>query len=520
MGNRSYVILTSLIVALGGFLLGFDASVISGVVPFIETYFVLDKIQLGWSVSCLTAASTVAMLVSGPISNAVGRRKVLMVASALFILSAVCSALATDFWFFVISRMIGGFGVGAALIIAPMYIAEISPPNLRGSMVSFNQLTIVFGISVAYFSNYFLLDIGDNNWRWMLGVETIPALFYFIFLFVVPESPRWLAMKGFEDKAYQVMKKASGEELAKQELNKIKESIKKEEKRAKAPFVEIFKPALRLVMIIAVGIAFFQQATGINAVLYYAPVILEQTGIGRDASFAQAIIIGLTNFGFTFIAIWLIDKVGRKPLLLVGLAGMAIFLFTISFGFHQASYKLNEKGVVEIRSHIKKEADVAVRDDALAEVDRLDDIKGITYKNDKKFKNAVKGVIGDDIFAKHRNVIITNAITINGWLILIAIIGYVAFFAMAIGPIIWVLLSELFPNRVRGLAVSFAGFINSVVSFSVSFIFPWELESLGNAGTFFIYGALAFAAWIFVKFMVVETKGKSLEELENILIKK
>ncbi|MBT8086514.1 MAG: MFS transporter, partial [Gammaproteobacteria bacterium] len=225
--NTRFTVTVALIVALGGFLMGFDASVISGVVGFIEPEFGLTKIQLGWSVASLTLTATLAMMVAGPLSDRMGRRPVLKIAAALFAVSAIASAIAPNFLTLVIARMIGGFGVGAALIIAPMYIAEIAPAHLRGRMVSFNQLNIVIGISVAFFSNYLILKLGQSelawaqslrflewNWRWMLGVETLPALLYFFALMFVPESPRWLAMHGREDEALEVFERASGPEQA------------------------------------------------------------------------------------------------------------------------------------------------------------------------------------------------------------------------------------------------------------------------------------------------------------------
>ena len=222
MSNRWFVVRIALIVALGGFLMGFDASVISGVVTFIEPQFNLTELQLGFAVACLTLTATLAMMIAGPLSDTLGRRRVLFYAAVLFAISAIASAFAPTFWFLVVARMIGGFGVGASLIIAPMYIAEISPPEMRGQMVSFNQLNIVVGISVAFFTNYFILQLGQSdagwaqalmfgpyNWRWMLGLEALPAVLYFFSLFAVPESPRWLVMKGREEEALPVMIKAS-----------------------------------------------------------------------------------------------------------------------------------------------------------------------------------------------------------------------------------------------------------------------------------------------------------------------
>ncbi|NOU61964.1 sugar porter family MFS transporter [Marinifilum caeruleilacunae] len=516
--NLKYSAAVSLIVALGGFLMGFDASVISGVVKFIEPQFDLSKIQLGWAVSCLTLTATLAMMLAGPVSDRFGRRSVLKCAAALYFISALGSAIAPNFLLLVLARMIGGIGVGASLIIAPMYIAEIAPPKLRGTMVSFNQLNIVLGISVAFFTNYLILQLGKStagwaswlqfdayNWRWMLGLEAIPALLYFFLLFFVPRSPRWLAMNGLDDEALQVMTKAVGESKAKEQLVNIARSIQSSKSKERISVKELFKPSLKLVLIIGVVIAITQQITGINSVFFYAPMIFEQTGIGTDASFSQAILVGLTNLVFTLFAIWLIDKVGRKPLLVFGLFGIAVSMFVLSASFGNATYQLSEKSIAECSVFI--------------EPSQLNEMKNIVFESDIEFNNALLSSVGEQTFKEHQSEFIAKAISINPWLVLAGIIGFVASFAISIGPVMWVLFSELFPNRVRGLAISFVGLINSGVSFIVQLAFPWEQMNLGNATTFLIYGIFGALGLVFVIVMLPETKGKSLEELEVILVK-
>jgi len=518
-GNTTYTILISLIVALGGFLMGFDASVISGVVEFIEPNFDLTKIQLGWAVSCLTLTATLAMMISGPLSDKYGRKKILMYAALLFAVSAITSALATEFWFFIIARMFGGFGVGASLIIAPMYIAEISPPKMRGKLVSFNQLNIVLGISAAFFSNFLILKLGnsdiswanaiklgEHNWRWMLGIEALPAILYFISLFFVPESPRWLAINGFEDEALEIMTKASGEEAALIDIKAVKESVKTDTKKEKVSLSELFKPAMKLVLLIGVVIAILQQITGINSVFFYAPMIFEQSGIGLDASFSQAIYVGLINVVFTIVAMWLIDKIGRKPLLLIGVSGIAISMFLISWSFSSATYQLNKENIIELNEQLGN--------------DKISELEGLVFDNDIEFRAAIYNTLGNEKAQEFESQLFKTTININSLLILIGILSFVASFAISLGPVMWVLFSELFPNRLRGLAISFAGFINSAVSFSVQLVFPWELANIGNAGTFLIYGIFAAIGLIFIAGLVPETKGKSLEELEKILVKK
>jgi len=288
-------------------------------------------------------------------------------AAVFYAVSAMASAVAPNFTILVIARMLGGFGVGASLIIAPMYIAEISPPKMRGRLVSFNQLNIVLGISVAFFTNYLILQLSQsdngwvqslgidkNQWRWMLGLESLPAVLYFGFLFVVPQSPRWLLMKGRDDEALDVMKKVSTEEQALQDIKAVKASFKSASDKKKAPLSELFKPALRLILTIGIVISILQQITGINSVFFYAPMIFEQTGIGADASFSQAILVGLTNLVFTIFAILFIDRFGRKILLLFGLTGITISMLLLSWGFYNATYTLTEDGITNLPEHINR----------------------------------------------------------------------------------------------------------------------------------------------------------------------
>ncbi len=461
-----YTIRVALIVALGGFLMGFDASVISGVVGFIGPEFDLTKIQIGWAVASLTLTATLAMMVSGPLSDRFGRRPVLMVAALLFTISAFASAMAPDYLTLVLARMLGGLGVGAALIIAPMYIAEIAPADVRGRMVSFNQLNIVIGISVAYFSNYLILSLGqsdlawaqslrlgDWNWRWMLGIEALPAIVYFFALFSVPESPRWLAMRERAGEALEILTRVSGKTRAEADLSAVQQALQAEALQEKGSVKELLVPAMRLVMTIGIVIAILQQITGINSVFFYAPMIFEQSGIGTDAAFMQAVLVGIVNLVATIVAILLIDKLGRRPLMIAGLVIIASSMLLLAYGFGTA-------GV---------------------------------------------GADGE----------LTN---MSPGLILFAILSFVAGFGISLGPVMWVLFSELFPNRIRGIAISFCGLINSGVSFIVQLVFPWELEHFGPSMTFLIYGSFAIIGLVFVLRVLPETKGRSLEELQRELV--
>jgi len=516
--NTRYTITVALIVALGGFLMGFDASVISGVVKFIEPEFGLSKIELGWAVASLTLTATVAMMVAGPLSDRIGRRPVLKMAAALFSISAIASAVAPNFIALVIARMVGGFGVGAALIIAPMFIAEIAPAKLRGRMVSFNQLNIVIGISIAFFSNYLILELGqsdlswakylrldDWNWRWMLGLETLPAVIYFIALFSVPESPRWLVMQGRDADALQILESVSGEKQASADLKIVQDSLLAEAEIERVSLAQLFRPSMKLVMTIGISVAILQQITGINSVFFYAPMIFEQSGIGTDASFMQAVLVGVVNLLFTVVAILLIDKLGRRPLLGFGLAGIAICMLTLAYGFGAATYTLTGESIDGLPDSIDR-----------SQIEQLQDVR---YDSDIEFREALSTTLGTESFQSHESALVAAAIDMNSTLVLVGILGFVASFALSIGPVMWVLFSELFPNRIRGLAISFVGLINSAVSFTVQLIFPWELANIGNAGTFLIYGLFAIVGLIIVMRLLPETKGRSLEELQTLLVR-
>ncbi len=507
-----------LIVALGGFLMGFDASVISGVVGFIEVEFALTKIELGWSVSSLALTASLGMLLSGPVSDRLGRRPVLKAAAVLFAASAVATALAPNFTVFILARMVGGLGVGAALIMAPMYIAELAPPAQRGRMVSFNQLNIVIGISVAFFSNYLILTLGQSgaawsealrlgewNWRWMLAVETLPAVIYFVALHFVPESPRWLAVQGDNTQALAVLVRVTGPEQAKRDLHAVQESIEAERKLGRASFRALLQPSMRLVLTIGIAVGILQQITGINSVFFYSPMIFEQSGIGTNAAFMQAALLGLTNVVFTVLALMLIDRLGRRPLLGFGMTGIAACMLTLAYGFSAATYTLDEAAIQNLPADLDRQSLVAVSEQR--------------YESDTEFRAAISAVIGDSAFKQYESELVSEAIEVNTVLILAAILGFVASFAISIGPVMWVLFAELFPNRIRGTAISFVGLINSATAFLVTLVFPWELQTFGNATTFLIYGMLSVAGLLIMMRILPETKGRSLEELETDLVR-
>jgi MFS transporter, SP family, arabinose:H+ symporter len=441
MKKLMYAGTISTIVALGGFLLGFDFSVISGVLPFIKTYFNLNEWQLGFAATVINFGAVAGTLVTGPIIDTAGRKKVLLICAVLYTVTGVASALSRDFLFFNITRIFGGFAIGASIITAPVYVAEIAPPKYRGRLVGINQFTIVLGISLAYFSNYFLLDIGEHNWRWMLGVESIPAALYFFLLLMVPESPRWLVMKKRDNAARDVLRKVVEERDVVSELKEIRNSLINKQK---VSYAELVKGKILRFLIIAIVLGLCQQMSGVNAVFSYAPMIFEKSGAGTQAAFMSAVFVGLVNLLFTIGAIWLMDKVGRRPLLIAGAAGMTVSHAALTIAAYSGHFE--------------------------------------------------------------------------GTIVLAAILLFIASFAVSVGPGYWIVVSEILPNRVRGLAISIIQGLTSLASLVVVLLFPWELKMLGSAGTFLVYGLVTAFTVLLVYFFIPETKGKSLEAIEMDLI--
>jgi len=458
--NGRRAIGTVLIVALSGFLMGFDGSLITGAFVFVKEKFDLSILSQGWANASLVFTATIAIFVAGPLADRVGRRTVLRAAAIVFFFSAIVAAAAHSMLALIAGRMLSGFGVGAVLVAGPMYIAEISPPALRGRMVTLNQLFIVLGIALAFISNYLIihlenfhfawlasLRLADWNWRWMLGIGAGPALVYLFALLFVPESPRWLAMHGRLDAARRILTRLHGAAFAERELTELRDSLAHETGPREATLRDLWVPELRGVLLIGIVVGIFQQITGISSVLAYATVIFEHAGAGADASFMQTVYVGLVNLVFTVLAFLLIDKVGRRPLMLFGMAGMAASLALAAHGFGSG-------------------ADAS-----------------------------------------------------NPVLVLTGLLGFVASFATSIGPVMWVLFSEIFPNRVRALAISCVGLVNSVVCFLVQLLFPWQMERFGGATTFAIYGVCALVGLLLLAKVLPETRGRSLEELEQSLVR-
>jgi SP family arabinose:H+ symporter-like MFS transporter len=435
---KGYVILISVVAALGGLLFGFDTAVISGTINFIQPYFGLSEAGLGWTVSSLLFGCIAGVFLAGKAGDHYGRKKVLMAAALLFFISAVGSASSHSLFFFLFSRILGGIAVGVASILSPMYIAELAPAKYRGTLVSLNQLAIVIGILVAFFSNYLLVGTGENNWRWMLLVMAAPAVLLFFSLFLVPESPRWLVARNRNDEAMKVLIKTSGKVLAAAELKEIEETLKNQDE---STFRDLLAPKIKPLLFIGIILAVFQQITGINTIMYYAPKIFANVGQSNDSALLQTILIGGTNLVFTLVAMVLIDRFGRKLLIVIGSTGMMLMLAGLS-----ALY----------------------------------------------FTNQTSGV-----------------------LVLLFILGYIAFFAASLGPALWVVAAELFPNRLRSKGMSIAIVSLWIACTVVSIAFPVMLEKLSGGITFLIFALICLANLLYVLKYVPETKGKTLEELEK-----
>ena len=454
--NTGYLALICLVASLGGLLFGFDTAVISGTVGMVEVQFGLSKLEVGWFTSSALIGCILGAIVAGGLGDKYGRKPVLAFASLLFLLSAMGSAVPPTFELLIPARMMGGIGVGIASVLSPLYISEFSPPKIRGRLVALYQLSIVSGILLAYFSNWFLQGYSLNHagafggsgllhkilvaevWRSMFGMEMLPALLFFLLLMFVPESPRWLIQKGKDRIGESILEKISGSGVAQKELKEIKKSFTQE----KGDLKELFKPGLRIALMLAIGLSVFGQLTGINAVIYYGPIILEQTGIQFGSALQYQVILGFINLVFTILALWLIDKIGRRPLLIGGMAMVVITLTTAGFLF----------------------------------------------------------TAGDP----------------NGVLIVVVLGVYIACIAISICAVIWVLTPEIFPNRVRGRAMSIAVFSNWGTNTLAAYLFPWYVASYGMHVGFFTFAGICLVATLFFWKFVPETKGKSLEEIEQL----
>jgi MFS family permease len=566
-----YIILIAFTAAIGGLLLGFDGSVISGAAPFYKSVFGLEdgSVLFGFSVSALIWGCMFGNLSAGPVSDRIGRRPTLLIAAFLFIVSSIITALAGAIVVFIIGRILAGVAVGFAILVAPVFIAEVAPPKKRGWLVSFNQLLIVIGLSSAYFVNYFILKLVPDpltNWRWMLGVEAFPSAIYFLLILAIPESPRWLVMKNRPNEAKTIMAKVGGEEHAEREYENIVRSLAQNVGIGNiAQAKELFSKKMRLILIIGVGLAIFQQVSGINSVLYYAPMIFESAGNGRDAAFVQAIAIGVVFLVTTVVSMLIIDRLGRKPLLYLGVSMMALSLLITGFAFRNATYTLNQPLVEssadevfksEVWAEARKQhpelitydrvdlgnafAEVIKPDKSVLRIDfsnptlqaalsrktafviGLSSLAGRTFSSERAFNLAIRSILEAKAPLRatpYLPLLLKGGIRINSIVVLISILGFIAGFSLSLGPVMWAMFSEIFPNRLRGMAISVVGTINSSTSFVVATLFPVQLSLFGSSSTFFIYAGCMILCLLFVWKYVVETKGKSLEELELYLMR-
>jgi len=448
--NKNYILFIAFSAALGGLLFGYDTAVISGAIGNLTEYFQLTPIETGWAISSALVGCLVGAFFSDYLSDKFGRKVTMLITAVLFILNSVGTALPISFSMFVLFRIVGGVGVGIASMVVPMYIAEIAPPKRRGALVGNYQLAIVIGIVVVYFVNYFIALQGDANWnlntgwRWMFGSELIPSLLFLFFIFLIPESPRWLFQKGETNKAVAVLQKLNSEDEVVRVQSEIENSLHQENINQWKHFGNpIYKKAL----FVGIGLSVLQQLTGINAILYYAPEIFKSLGSSTDVSLLETSILGVVNLIFTVLAIKLVDKMGRKPLLYIGSIGMTIALAAVGLFIYF---------------------------DAL-----------------------------------------------GNW-VLPFLLLFMAAFSISWGPIVWVLLSEIFPNNIRSLALAISVFIQWVANFVVTQVFPslvenkWLNDHFNGAFPFYLFSGICLFSLLFVWKKVPETKNKSLEQMDTL----
>jgi sugar porter (SP) family MFS transporter len=456
--NFSYLIFLSVVAALGGFLFGYDTAVISGTIAQVTQLFQLDALQQGWYVGCALVGSIVGVLFAGILSDKLGRKLTMVISAVLFSTSALGCALSADFAQLVVYRIIGGVGIGVVSIVSPLYISELAVAQYRGRLVSLYQLAVTVGFLGAYLVNYQLLAWAESGtqlsvdwlnkifitevWRGMLGMETLPAILFFIIIFFIPESPRWLIVRGKELKAVNILEKIYNSITeAKSQLNETKSVLTSE---TKSEWSLLMKPGIFKAVIIGVCIAILGQFMGVNAVLYYGPSIFENAGLSGGDSLFYQVLVGLVNTLTTVLALVIIDKVGRKKLVYYGVSGMVVSLILIGLYF----------------------------------------------------------LFGDSL-------------GVSSLFLLIFFLFYVFCCAVSICAVVFVLLSEMYPTKVRGLAMSIAGFALWIGTYLIGQLTPWMLQNLTPAGTFFLFAVMCVPYILIVWKLVPETTGKSLEEIER-----
>jgi sugar porter (SP) family MFS transporter len=434
--NHAYIIGISFVSALGGYLFGFDFAVISGALPFLRIHFGLTAAWEGFLTGSLALGCIAGCLIAGPLSDRYGRRPALVVAAAIFTLSALGMALASSLAVFLGMRFAAGIGVGMASMLSPMYIAEVSPAAIRGRNVAINQLTIVSGILITNLVNYALADKGAEAWRWMFGLGCIPAVLFLLGVWWLPESPRWLVRAGRYAKAAGVLRKIGNERSAENTLADIQSSLRGS---SKASYRAVFGKAMRPAVILGIGLAVFQQLCGINIVFNYTSTIFGSVGANLDKQLLETVAIGVVNLLFTLVAMWQVDKLGRRPLMLAGSLGLSLLYVALAIALQE------------------------------------------------KWSPALVSLF-----------------------VLLAI----ALYASSLAPVTWVLISEIFPNKIRGVASSVTVISLWMAYFILVFTFPILAERLGTYGPFYFYAAVCLTGYVFVRRRVKETKGQTLEELE------
>jgi MFS transporter, SP family, arabinose:H+ symporter len=436
--NIGQLLLYSMVAALGGLLFGFDIAIITGAGPFLTRAFDLNSIEEGWAYSSLLFGCILGAAIAGRMTDGWGRKRILIFVAILFALTSVWSALSGNLTMLVLARIAGGLAVGAASTVAPMYISEVSPAKYRGSLVSMYQLFIVTGILISYLINYLLHDIGENNWRWMFASGAIPSLLFLLMLFFVSETPRFLYLKGKKDEALSVLERIGGKSLAHDEMEEIRKSIT----GSSVSFRMLFDPSLRKALWVGFGLAVLVQLSGINTIIDYAPKIFGSAGWKLNAGLFATFGLGIVNFISTWVSILIVDRFGRRPLYIIGSAGMTTALL------------------------------------------------GLTIAG----------------WAGH----------FSGLTVLLLIITFLVFFSSCVGPVFWTYMSEIFPNRIRGTALSVPVFTQWVFNALIVLLFPSMLHRLNTSVTFGILAFFAAGQLIFAVKYMKETKGKSLEGIEEM----
>ena len=458
--NLGYVWLVSAVAAMGGLLFGWDWVVIGGAKLFFERYFQLTtEAQIGWANSCALVGCLVGALIAGVLSDRFGRKRLLIVAALLFATTSLGNAFANSFAIFIAWRMLGGVAIGLASNLSPMYISEIAPAQIRGRLVAINQLTVVVGILLAQYINWFLVRnlppgatddfirnswFGQEGWRWMFGLTALPSLLFFLGMLIVPESPRWLAKKGKLERAHAILTRVGGENYANAAVADIQSTLASEESQ-RVRFAELLEPRMRRVLLLGVVLAVFQQWCGINVIFNYAPEIFRAAGYDISTVLKNIAWTGSVNLAFTFVALGVVDRGGRRPLMLLGSAGLAVIYLALGFCYHSGT---------------------------------------------------------------------------QGLPVLLLVLAAIGCYAMSLAPVTWVVISEIFPNRIRGAAMAVAVSFLWIACFILTYTFPILNAKLGSAGTFWLYAAICVAGFFFIKLKLPETKGKSLEEIERELVGK